>query len=45
MYNIDQPILFMNKLKTFQHLVAWLLCLDEFQKIATRFYLYNFMIW
>ena len=38
-YNIDQPIFFMNKLEIFQRLIAWIFCLDEFEKIASQFYL------
>ena len=44
MYNIDQPIFFMNKLKLFQRLIAWLFCLDEFEMYASQFYLQNFVI-
>ena len=43
-YNIDQPIFFMNKLKIFQRLIAWLFCLDEFEKFASQFYLPIFVI-
>ena len=43
-YNIGQQILFMNKLKFFQRLIAWLICLDESEKSASQFYLKNFVI-
>ena len=44
MYNIDQPIFFMNKLKLFQRLIAWLFCLDKFEKVASQYYLLIFVI-
>ena len=38
-YNLGQPILFFNKLKFFQRLIAWLICLDELEKFASQVYL------
>ena len=38
-YNIGRPIFFKNKLKLFQRLIAWLYCLDEFEKFAIEFFL------
>ena len=44
-YNLGHPILFMNNLKIFQRLFAWLVCLDELEGFASRFILQNFVIW
>ena len=43
-YYIGQPIFFMNKLKIFHRLIAWLICLDEFVKFASQFNYYSFVI-
>ena len=42
--NIGRPIFFMNKPNFFQRLIAWLFCLDEFEKFASQFYLQIFVI-
>ena len=34
----------MNKLKIFQRLIAWLFCLNEFEKFSSQFYLKKFVI-
>ena len=38
-YNIGQPIFFMNKIKIFQRLIAWLFYWDEFENFSSQFYL------
>ena len=38
-YNFGQPIFFMKKPKICHCLIAWLFCLDEFEKFASQFYL------
>ena len=44
MNSIGRPIFFMNKPNFFQRLIAWLFCLDEFEKFASQFYLQIFVI-
>ena len=44
-YKIGHPIFFMNTFKVFQRLVAWLVCLNELQWFASRFFLPTFVKW
>ena len=44
-YKLGHPILFMDNLKIFQRLFAWLVCLDELEGFVSRFLLQKFVIW
>ena len=45
MYTIGHLSFLMSKLENFQRLVAWLVCLNELQWFASRFFLPTFVKW